>query len=64
MLVNEVHKPLARQKGYYLSGKFEQFMSAAPYSVFVQVSYHITSHHITSHHIISYHIILYRCYIY
>lgn len=35
-LINEVHKPLAREKGYFISGKFDQFKRNQPYNCFVQ----------------------------
>ncbi|OKH45763.1 serine/threonine protein kinase [Calothrix sp. HK-06] len=31
-LVNEVHKPIVRQRGYFISGKFDQFQRAVPYA--------------------------------
>ena len=35
-LVNEVHKPIVRQRGYFIKGKFEQFNRNIPFSAFVQ----------------------------
>lgn len=35
-LVNEVHKPIARQQGYFIKGKFDQFNRNVPFSGFVQ----------------------------
>ncbi|MEH2459098.1 trifunctional serine/threonine-protein kinase/ATP-binding protein/sensor histidine kinase [Nostoc sp.] len=35
-LVNEVHKPIARQRGYFIKGKFDQFNRNIPFSAFVQ----------------------------
>ena len=35
-LVNEIHKPIARQRGYFIRGKFEQFQRDIPFSGFVQ----------------------------
>ncbi|AFY81973.1 trifunctional serine/threonine-protein kinase/ATP-binding protein/sensor histidine kinase [Oscillatoria acuminata] len=35
-LVNEVHKPIARQRGYFIKGKFDQFQRNIPFSAFVQ----------------------------
>ncbi|MDI1433975.1 AAA family ATPase [Polyangium sorediatum] len=35
-LVHEILKPLARQKGYFTSGKHDPFHRAAPYSGFIQ----------------------------
>ncbi|WP_224245439.1 trifunctional serine/threonine-protein kinase/ATP-binding protein/sensor histidine kinase [Hyalangium gracile] len=34
-LVNEVHRPLVRQRGYFGSGKFEQFLTS-PYAAWIQ----------------------------
>ncbi len=35
-VVNEVHKPITRQQGYFLKGKFDQFNRNIPFSAFVQ----------------------------
>ncbi|MFB2937743.1 AAA family ATPase [Aerosakkonemataceae cyanobacterium BLCC-F154] len=35
-VVNEVHKPIVRQKGYFIKGKFDQFQRNIPFSAFVQ----------------------------
>ncbi|HBK96524.1 MAG TPA: hypothetical protein DD001_03935 [Microcoleaceae bacterium UBA10368] len=35
-LVNEVHKPIARQQGYFIKGKYDQFQRNIPFSAFVQ----------------------------
>ncbi|MBD2555235.1 serine/threonine-protein kinase PknK [Limnothrix sp. FACHB-708] len=35
-LVNEVHKPIARQRGYFISGKFDQFQRNIPYASPIQ----------------------------
>jgi predicted ATPase/signal transduction histidine kinase len=35
-IVNEVHKPIARQRGYFIKGKFDQFNRHIPFSAFVQ----------------------------
>ncbi len=35
-VVNEVHKPIVRQRGYFLKGKFDQFNRNIPFSAFVQ----------------------------
>ncbi|HEY9847187.1 MAG TPA: AAA family ATPase, partial [Candidatus Caenarcaniphilales bacterium] len=35
-LVNEVHKPILRRHGYFISGKFDQFKRNIPYSSLVQ----------------------------
>lgn len=35
-LINEVHKPIARQRGYVIAGKFDQFHRSIPYSAIIQ----------------------------
>lgn len=35
-LVNEIHKPVVAQGGYFISGKFDQFKRTIPYSAFNQ----------------------------
>jgi serine/threonine protein kinase len=35
-VVNEVHKPITRQQGYFIKGKFDQFQRNIPLSAFVQ----------------------------
>lgn len=35
-VVKEVHKPIARQKGYFIQGKFDQLNRNVPFSAFVQ----------------------------
>ena len=35
-IVNEVHKPIARQQGYFIKGKYDQFQRNIPFSAFVQ----------------------------
>ena len=35
-LVNEIHKPIVRQKGYFISGKFDQFKRNIPYASLIQ----------------------------
>ncbi|MBD2455301.1 AAA family ATPase [Nostoc sp. FACHB-87] len=34
-IVNEVHKPIVRQRGYFISGKFDQFQRNIPYAAIV-----------------------------
>jgi predicted ATPase/signal transduction histidine kinase len=34
--INEVHKPIVRQRGYFIKGKFDQFNRNIPFSAFVQ----------------------------
>ncbi|TVP59736.1 MAG: GAF domain-containing protein [Nodularia sp. (in: Bacteria)] len=36
VVVNEVHKPIARQCGYFIKGKFDQFQRNIPFLGFVQ----------------------------
>ncbi|MBP0027621.1 AAA family ATPase [Roseofilum sp. Guam] len=36
VLVNEVHKPIVRQRGYFVSGKFDQLQRHKPYSSLIQ----------------------------
>jgi diguanylate cyclase (GGDEF)-like protein len=35
-VVNEIHKPIVRQRGYFIKGKFDQFHRNIPFSGFVQ----------------------------
>ncbi|MHC0067533.1 trifunctional serine/threonine-protein kinase/ATP-binding protein/sensor histidine kinase [Nostoc sp. UIC 10890] len=35
-VVNEVHKPIIRQRGYFIKGKYDQFQRNIPFSAFVQ----------------------------
>jgi diguanylate cyclase (GGDEF)-like protein len=35
-LVNEIHKSLVKKKGYFISGKFDQFQRVVPYSAIIQ----------------------------
>lgn len=35
-VVNEVHKPIVRQRGYFIKGKFDQFQRDIPFSALVQ----------------------------
>ncbi|MEG4499778.1 AAA family ATPase [Microcoleus sp. F10-C6] len=35
-VVNEVHKPIVRKRGYFIKGKFDQFQRNIPFSAFVQ----------------------------
>ena len=34
--INEVHKPIVRQRGYFIKGKFDQFKRDIPFSSWVQ----------------------------
>ncbi|NEQ39938.1 MAG: AAA family ATPase [Okeania sp. SIO3I5] len=35
-VINEVHKPIVRQRGYFIKGKFDQFQRNIPFSALVQ----------------------------
>ncbi|MFB2917979.1 trifunctional serine/threonine-protein kinase/ATP-binding protein/sensor histidine kinase [Aerosakkonema funiforme] len=35
-VVNEVHKPIVRQRGYFIKGKYDQFQRNIPFSALVQ----------------------------
>ncbi|RCJ29135.1 serine/threonine protein kinase [Nostoc minutum NIES-26] len=35
-VINEVHKPIVRQHGYFIKGKYDQFQKNIPFSAFVQ----------------------------
>jgi predicted ATPase/serine phosphatase RsbU (regulator of sigma subunit) len=43
-LVNEVHKPIARQRGFFFSGKFEQFKRNVPYASLAQAFQELIRH--------------------
>ncbi len=36
VVVNEVHKPIVRQRGYFIKGKYDQFKRDIPFSAWVQ----------------------------
>ncbi|MEH1915202.1 ATP-binding sensor histidine kinase [Nostoc sp.] len=36
VVVNEVHKPIVKQHGYFIKGKYDQFQRNIPFSAFVQ----------------------------
>ncbi|MDY6897381.1 MAG: AAA family ATPase [Cyanobacteriota bacterium] len=36
VVVNEVHKPIVKQRGYFIKGKFDQFNRNIPFSAFLQ----------------------------
>ncbi len=36
MLINEVHKPMVKDKGYFISGKFDQLARNTPYTAMTQ----------------------------
>ena len=35
-VINEIHKPIVKQRGYFIKGKFDQFNRNIPFSAFVQ----------------------------
>ena len=35
-VINEVHKPITRQRGYFIKGKYDQFNRSVPLSAFMQ----------------------------
>ena len=35
VLVQEIHKPITQERGYFISGKFDQFQRNLPYSAVV-----------------------------
>ncbi|MDX1523737.1 MAG: AAA family ATPase, partial [Anaerolineae bacterium] len=35
-LVNEIHKPIVRERGYFITGKFDQFKRNIPYASLIQ----------------------------
>jgi predicted ATPase/signal transduction histidine kinase len=43
-VVNEVHKPIVRQRGYFIKGKFDQFQRNIPFSAFVQAFRDLMQH--------------------
>ncbi len=40
-VINEVYKPITRQRGYFIKGKFDQFNRNIPFSAFVQALRHL-----------------------
>ncbi|MEH1965663.1 AAA family ATPase [Nostoc sp.] len=36
VVVNEVHKPIVKQRGYFIKGKYDQFQRNIPFTAFVQ----------------------------
>jgi predicted ATPase/signal transduction histidine kinase/GAF domain-containing protein len=43
-VVNEVHKPIVKQRGYFIKGKFDQFNRNIPFSGFVQAFRDLIGH--------------------
>jgi PAS domain S-box-containing protein len=46
-LVQEIYKPITRQRGYFIAGKFEQFQRNIPYSAFIQAFRSLVRHLLT-----------------
>ncbi|MFB2920608.1 AAA family ATPase [Aerosakkonema funiforme] len=46
-LVNEIHKPIVQHKGYFISGKFDQFKRSIPYSCLIQAFQNLTQQLLT-----------------
>ncbi|HIK11069.1 MAG TPA: serine/threonine-protein kinase PknK [Oscillatoriaceae cyanobacterium M33_DOE_052] len=40
-VINEIHKPIVRQRGYFIKGKFDQFGRNVPWAAFVQAFRHL-----------------------
>ncbi len=47
VLVNEVHKPIVRQRGYFIAGKFDQFKRNIPYASLIQAFQSLTQQLLT-----------------
>ncbi|MEO1431989.1 MAG: AAA family ATPase [Cyanobacteria bacterium J06633_8] len=43
-VINEVHKPIVKQRGYFIKGKFDQFNRNIPLSAFVQAFRGLMAH--------------------
>ncbi|KAM3112915.1 trifunctional serine/threonine-protein kinase/ATP-binding protein/sensor histidine kinase [Phormidesmis sp. 146-33] len=46
-VINEIHKPILRQRGYFIRGKFDQFQRNIPLSAFVQAFRDLTGQCLT-----------------
>ncbi|MBH8576365.1 AAA family ATPase [Nostocaceae cyanobacterium CENA369] len=46
-LVNEIHKPVIKQRGYFISGKFDQFKRNIPYTALIQSFQELTQQLLT-----------------
>ncbi|PZD73685.1 Autoinducer 2 sensor kinase/phosphatase LuxQ [Acaryochloris thomasi RCC1774] len=42
-VINEIHQPILRQRGYFIQGKFDQFQRNVPFSAFVQALQNLIS---------------------
>ncbi|ELS31429.1 MULTISPECIES: trifunctional serine/threonine-protein kinase/ATP-binding protein/sensor histidine kinase [Pseudanabaena] len=47
VLVSEIHKPIAQKRGYFISGKFDQFQRNIPYSAFVNAFHELVKQLLT-----------------
>jgi len=47
-LVQEIYKPITRQRGYFISGKFDQFQRNIPYSALIQAFQSLMSQLLTA----------------
>ncbi|WP_341732522.1 AAA family ATPase [Microcoleus sp. EPA2] len=45
--VKEIHKPITRQRGYFISGKFDQFQQNTPYASLIQAFQSLTQQLLT-----------------
>ncbi|MEH1935808.1 MAG: AAA family ATPase [Nostoc sp.] len=46
-LVNEIHKPILQQRGYFISGKFDQFKRNIPYTALIESFQELTGQLLT-----------------
>ncbi|MCC5669146.1 AAA family ATPase [Nostoc sp. CHAB 5784] len=46
-LVNEIHKPILQKKGYFISGKFDQFKRNIPYAALIESFQELTQQLLT-----------------
>jgi predicted ATPase/serine phosphatase RsbU (regulator of sigma subunit) len=46
-LINELHKPIVKEKGYFIDGKYDQFKKNIPYSAIIQAFQSIVKQIIT-----------------
>ncbi|MBD2412760.1 serine/threonine protein kinase [Nostoc calcicola FACHB-389] len=46
-LVNEIHKPILQQRGYFISGKFDQFKRNIPYTALIESFQELTQQLLT-----------------
>ncbi|HVJ88935.1 MAG TPA: AAA family ATPase, partial [Labilithrix sp.] len=46
-IINEIHRPLTRERGIFISGKFDQYKRNVPYSSFVQAFEGLIRHILT-----------------